>query len=244
MCRYEEWNRATHELGYCEAPVVSEGLCLEHLEWVADCKAQEVSKLDMKYPYRAPRRKSVKLAPSHVVETILPPDTAGMALRVTYKNATGKKKGEAFAALMDYTNKRALRINEWRKPVWTAEDQAEKERVKAAAHAKLMQEQAEFMDRRAKAEAKEVERRAAEWKAAQAKMAALEPDEKASEAIPDNRPIGKRSAPEPTAATVCGFRFEYRAVCGSGFYFNGKRVASTREGLERMGPAVLAKVCR
>jgi hypothetical protein len=39
---------------------------------------------------------------------------------------------------------------------------------------------------------------------------------------------------EPNAETVCGFRFEYR----------GKRVASTREGLERMGPAILAKVCR
>jgi hypothetical protein len=49
---------------------------------------------------------------------------------------------------------------------------------------------------------------------------------------------------EPNAATVCGFRFEYRAEGGSGFYWNGKRVASTREGLERMGPAILAKVCK
>jgi hypothetical protein len=60
---------------------------------------------------------------------------------------------------------------------------------------------------------------------------------------PDARPMGKRTA-EPTAATICGFRFEYRAEGGSGFYWNGRRVASTREGLERMGPAVLAKVCR
>ena len=61
--------------------------------------------------------------------------------------------------------------------------------------------------------------------------------------VPDTRPIGQRT-PETNAATVCGFRFEYRAKGGSGFYWNGKRVASTREGLERMGPAVLAKVCR
>lgn len=46
------------------------------------------------------------------------------------------------------------------------------------------------------------------------------------------------------AAPVHGFRFEYRAEGGSGFYWNGKRVASTREGLERMGPAILAKVCK
>ena len=61
--------------------------------------------------------------------------------------------------------------------------------------------------------------------------------------VRDTRPIGQRT-PETNAATVCGFRFEYRAKGGSGFYWNGKRVASTREGLERMGPAVLAKVCR
>jgi hypothetical protein len=49
---------------------------------------------------------------------------------------------------------------------------------------------------------------------------------------------------EPDAETVCGFRFEYRAEGGSGFYWNGKRVASTRQGLERMGPAILARVCK
>ena len=58
------------------------------------------------------------------------------------------------------------------------------------------------------------------------------------------QPNVKARDSEPNAATVCGFRFEYRAEGGSGFYFNGKRVASTREGLERMGPAILVKVCR
>jgi hypothetical protein len=56
--------------------------------------------------------------------------------------------------------------------------------------------------------------------------------------------IARARAAEPSAETVCGFRFEYRAEGGSGFYWKGKRVASTREGLERMGPAILARVCK
>jgi hypothetical protein len=72
-CRYEEWNRETHKMGNCQAEAVSDGLCAEHLEWVADCRAPAVSKLDMKYPYKSPRRKSVNLGASAVVETILEP---------------------------------------------------------------------------------------------------------------------------------------------------------------------------
>jgi hypothetical protein len=115
MCRYQEWDRERHKLRYCPANVVSVGLCQEHLEWVADCKAMEVSKLDQKYWYRVPGKRKAKLGPSTVVETILKPDTAGIALRKNFENATGKAKAEAFKALIDYQNKRALRINDERR---------------------------------------------------------------------------------------------------------------------------------
>ena len=74
------------------------------------------------------------------------------------------------------------------KPEWTAENQAEKERVEAAAHAK------------ADAEAKEVKRRAAEWKDAQAKMPDTSRPADLGKGInyignkPDTRPMGKRAA--------------------------------------------------
>ena len=230
-CRYQVWNREAGHTGIlkgalecCGAASDASGLCPEHAAFVADAKCSEVSKLDQKFWYRVPVKRKAKLGPSSVKETILPPDAAGRALRVNLENATGSEaKKEAFAALEAYNHVRALKINEWRKPTWTAEDQARKDAAEA--------EQAAFMQRRADAEAKEVKRRADEWKDAQAKM----PD--------TSRPAAEAIA-EPDAETVCGFRFEYRAEGGSGFYWNGKRVASTREGLERMGPAILARVCK
>ena len=210
MCRYEEWNRATHELGYCEAPVVSEGLCQEHLEWVADCKATEVSKLDMKYGYKLPRTKRVKLDPPKVSETIIEPGCYAKGY-AEHEKAMGKQ-----AMTYPVWFAQAIRPNA-KAPEWTTPEQAKERDAK---------EFAEYAEQ----------------------VAERKPDLGKGivyvGTIPDTRPIGKRSAPEPNAETVCGFRFEYRAEGGSGFYWNGKRVASTREGLERMGTAILAKVCK
>ena len=89
MCQYQEWDRESHRMGNCQAEAVSDGLCAEHLEWVADCRAPAVSKLDMKYPYKAPRRKSVKLGPSRVVETILEPGALKREYK-DYENLEGK----------------------------------------------------------------------------------------------------------------------------------------------------------
>jgi hypothetical protein len=189
MCRYQEWDRERHELGYCPANVVSDGLCQEHLEWVADCQAPSVSKLDMKYGYKWPTKRKAKLEPAKVFETIEPPGTYAKAY-----NAYAAEKGKAAASFY----------------VWLGFELAK-------APGKLADYQRGYAESQATEQVAKAER---------ASIVAI------------------ADSDEPNTETVHGFRFEYRAEGGSGFYWNGKRVASTREGLERMGPAVLAKVCK
>jgi hypothetical protein len=225
-------------LQYCGADSDSSGLCPEHAAFVADAKCPEVSKLDMKHWYRVPAKRKAKLGPSSVKHTVEPPSPRRLEYVAWKTNHAKQDKGFIQWALDE--DKRAKAASE--PSPFTAYGQSKIARARAA-------EQAAFMQRRADAEAKEVKRRADEWKAAQAKIAALEPVAVVSAEVADA--FGMAGMPnviiaEPNAETVCGFRFEYRAEggSGSGFYWNGKRVASTREGLERMGPAILAKVCK
>lgn len=226
-CNYMIWDREAGHTGnlkgslqYCGADSDSSGLCPEHAAFVADAKCPEVSKLDMKHWYRVPAKRKAKLAPPNVRETIIEPGHYAKQYAL-YEAAEGK---DTYGV---WFGKAILPVRA--EP--SAEDIAEQERQRIEAHAELMAEQAAFLKRRADAEAKEVKRRAAEWKDAQAKM-------------PDTSRPALEPIAEPTAETVCGFRFEYRAEGGSGFYWNGKRVASTRQGLERIGPAVLARICK
>jgi hypothetical protein len=129
----------------CGAESVHDGLCAEHAAFVADAKAAEVSKIDQKYWYRMPAKRKPKAGPSRVVETILPPDEVGSKLRRAYGNANGSSKTVAWKALDDYQKQRAREIHSRE---WTAEDQAEKDRADAAAHAKAIAEQAEVAKRR------------------------------------------------------------------------------------------------
>ncbi len=247
-CRYQVWDREAGDTGnlkgslqYCGADSNSSGLCPEHAAFVADAKFPGVSKLDQKYWYRVPAKRKAKLAPPNVRENIIEPGHYAKQYAL-YEAAEGK---DTYA-------------------VWFGKA------ILPEAQAKLEAEQAAFLERRAEAERKEAAKRAAaaisnaKREAEDAARAAAFPnvpavqpgfkvdtvDHTLAEAIAAQpqpnvkaRPAAEAIA-EPTAETVCGFRFEYRAEGGSGFYWNGKRVASTREGLERMGPAILAKVCK
>jgi hypothetical protein len=246
-------------IGSCGAASDSSGLCPEHAAFVADAKCLEVSKLDMKHWYRVPARRKAKLAPPNVRETIIEPGHYAKQYAL-YEAAEGK---DTYGV---WFGKAILPVRA--EP--SAEDIAEQERQRIEAHAQLMAEQAAFLERRAEAERKEAAKRAAaaisnaKREAEDAARAAAFPnvpavqpgfkvdtvDHTLAEAIAAQpqpnvkaRPAAEAIA-EPDAETVCGFRFEYRAEGGSGFYWNGKRVASTRQGLERMGPAILARVCK
>ena len=253
-CHYMIWNREAGHTGnlkgslqYCGADSDASGLCPEHAAFVADAKCPEVSKLDQKYWYRVPAKRKAKLGPSSVKHTVEPPSPRRLEY-VAWKAEHAKQDKGVIQGALD-EDKRAIAAS---KPSpFTADGQAKIARA-CAAEAKREERQKPLSKSAARkvwaereaitraspeylrgveAAKAETARREAEWKAAQAKM----PD--------TSRPAAEAIA-EPTAETVCGFRFEYRAEGGSGFYWNGKRVASTREGLERMGPAVLARICK
>ena len=209
MCRYQEWNRETHAMGYCEQPVVSNGLCQEHLEWVEDCSSLEG--IERTYPYRCPARRAPKLGKPNVKHTVIPPSARRLEF-MAWKSAAPKARRKYLFAQWELDE--VKREKEASEPSpYTAHGMAEIQRKKAEATEKAYQDKAD-----------------AERKAQEARIYA-EVERTTTRAT------------EPNAATVCGFRFEYRAANGSGFYWNGRRVASTREGLERMGPAMLAKIC-
>ena len=166
MCDYQQWDKAIHALGYCEHDAVSNGLCAEHLAWVADCKAAEVSKIDQKYWYRVPAKRKAKLGPSSVVETILPPDPVGRKLYAAIGEAVGSKAQlEAQKAVRDYQNKKALEINAWRKPVERSEEDIQAGIEKLRAELAQAKADSDAIDSRVAAAAEhEVERRAAAWR--------------------------------------------------------------------------------
>src|SRR5208282_4825627 len=85
MCRYQEWNRETHAMGYCDQGVVTDSLCQEHLEWIEDCRAPGASKVDAKYGYKLPRRKAVKLEAPQVSETLYEPGHFAAAYKAYVK---------------------------------------------------------------------------------------------------------------------------------------------------------------
>jgi len=169
-CHYQEWDKARHEMGYCGAESVSDGLCQEHLEWVADCRAPAVSKLDMKYPYRLPRRKAVKLGASAVVETILEPS----ALTQEYADYV-KREGEKANTFVFWF---AHNIRPTTKaPKWT-EDCIDQIRKPTEAEKQTASSAMDKLCAAIEAEAPEM------VKAGRFVVGT----------IPDNRPIGKRAA--------------------------------------------------
>jgi hypothetical protein len=304
MCNYQEWDKLGHKLCYCEQDVVANGLCAEHLAWVEDCGSPGVSKVDMKYHYRSPARKRVKLAPSTVVETILPPDPKGKILRAAFDKATGKKKTEAWKALLDYNSKRALEINAWRKPVERSEEDIQAGLEKLRAEMAQAKAESDEVERRQAAEAEkreerqkplskpaarklwaereaitkaspeyqagvaaaqaETEKRAAEWKAAQEKMAALEPrvlvgtippagfvvDTREPEAPIVVNPLANASSAHNPASELEIFgRFLIlrpvavgSSACAWFDQATGIKLAITLEGVKRMGPEVILKI--
>ena len=105
MCRYQEWNRSASGfygvfgrtkampgmLTNCSKPIVSDGLCQEHLEWVADCK--DMAGIDRKYPYRVKGKPLVKLEKPNVKETITPPSNRRLEF-IAWKAGAPKARGK------------------------------------------------------------------------------------------------------------------------------------------------------
>lgn len=245
MCRYQQWDRERHQLGYCPANVVTDGLCQYHADWVADCK--DLEGIDRKYPYRVKGRSAARLGKPNVMETVIPPSARRIEF-IAWKAGAPKVRAKySFIQWALDEDKRAIAASEpspftadgqskiarARAAEPTAEDIAEQERQRIEAHAKLEAEQAAFMQRRADAEAKEVKRRADEWKDAQAKM----PD--------TSRPIGKRVADE---LEIFGRFLVLKPVAPGASacaYFDrdtGIKLAYTLEGVKRMGAEVVQKI--
>jgi len=248
----------------CGAESVHDGLCAEHAAFVADAKAAEVSKIDQKYWYRMPAKRKPKAGPSRVVETILPPDEVGSKLRRAYENASGSKKTAAWKALDDYQKQRAKEIHSRE---WTAEDQAEKDRAEASAHAKAVAEQADYIAReeRQKPLSKSTARR---HQKAREEITQASPEYQAgvvaAKAESERREAEWKAAQEnmtridsqyhalvaePTSDVEVFGRFLVLkpVVAGSSAvaYFDvetGIKLAITLEGVKRMGPEVVKKI--
>jgi hypothetical protein len=224
-CTYRIWDREAGHTGpfrgslqYCGADAGASGLCPEHAAFVADAQCPGVSKLDQKYKYRWPSPKRPKAGRGHVVETIYEPNhfTNGYKAYKPEREWADTMGNTTPPPLISYQD---WFLNDLKKK--HAEKRAELVEEQAVDHAKLVEEQAAFLARRA---------------AAEARCAMLASPNVVIGTIPAPK------APESNVVTVGGFQFEYRGTGGSGYYWHGRRIASTRQGLERMGP-VLPKVC-
>jgi hypothetical protein len=196
----------------------------------------------MKHWYRVPARRKAKLAPPNVRETIIEPGHYAKQYAL-YEAAEGKDTYAVWFA-------EAIR------PVRaepSAEDIAEQEHQRIEAHAELMAEQAAFMQRRADAEAREVKRRAAEWKDAQAKMPDTSRPADIGKGInyvgdkPDTRPIGERTGTMGELEIFGRFLVLRPVAPGASCcaYFDkvtGVKIAQTLEGIKRMGPEIVGRI--
>jgi len=230
-CHYQEWDRERHELGYCGKDAISgSSLCQEHTEWVADCKAPEVSKLNMKYPYKLPKRKSVKLAPSTVVETIL---EAG-----TYAKAYKKHEDTMGNQAMTYPVWFAQAIIPKAKaPEWTTPEQAKERDAKEfsayaeqKAERKALEDSPKVKAQYAKSQA-DMEARSARKLAELERMKA---NDIASHASNELEIFGRFLVLKPVAPNASACAYFDRET--------GIKLAITLEGVRRMGPQVVNRI--
>ena len=233
-------------------------LCAEHAECleeiligVIDTDGNVYSQPEFTTRLKDYTPKAPKGGKPNVKHSVIPPSPAYIALVKYWDDSIAAEKSKS--KRIELETGKAIALRSWNDG--KVRDRAENRKGEAAQFKATKEAQdreqskKDFAEAIARGEAEQARR-----KAADESNAKREAESRARAAAFPNVPAvqpGFMSShvlvgtiPEPNAETVCGFRFEYRAEGGSGFYWNGKRVASTREGLERMGTAILAKVCK
>ena len=214
-------------------------LCADHaecldeiLKGVIDTDGNITHQPEFTYrlPNMTPRVRNV--GKSSVKEIVEPPDPEWMAIKAKMealiRTSRHEKYRKELQAELDsirkargvaYATKKREAIEHWSHvdPVWAAGQQAERPAALAIATPTV----------------KEIVKDRSSFVASHVYIST----------VPDALASVKVSVPDAAPVVVAGIPFEYRDEGGSGYYFHGRRVAVTREGLEKMA-SVLARMCK